>query len=326
VAPRALAALARFAVLTRLRRPDPDAFPAEIREAVAGLSPPGKLRLYETGEAPEGLDEPVRRLLAASVTALRDERRDALHYEGRHGASAREIRSVLSAAAADPGGGECLGVGVLFRHLRALLGERTVYEFLRIEPAEGYHRAADFADEAEARAARLSLEDLQEALELVPPGEYLRRFEKYVAHAVAFDRGEKVRPPGGGPPEAPDGEVLHAVEKLLDLRETPAAFRASLVSRLGAFGVEHPGTKPDLALLFPGILRALREEYFRGMREKVRRVEAHILAHGTPEFDRLDRPHRELVERALRNLENRFGYCPRCAREAVAGMRSAAGR
>jgi hypothetical protein len=33
---------------------------------------------------------------------------------------------------------------VVFHHLRELLRDRTVYEFLRIEPVEGSHRAEDF--------------------------------------------------------------------------------------------------------------------------------------------------------------------------------------
>lgn len=321
VAPHLLPALADFAVLTRLRRPDPQAHPEALREAIAALGPVEKARLYESGEGPEGLDPAVRRALQAAVPDLRDERRDAADYEGRHGASAREIRSVLASAAADPEGAECLFARVVFRHLRDLLRERTVYEFVRIEPEDGYHRAEDFAAAAEERCARRSLEDLQEALELIPAGEYERRFERYVAHAVASTQKERVRNPVTGALEPPDEEVLASVERLLSLKESPAAFRRNLVSRIGAFGVENPGRKPDFRALFPEILRALREDYFRTMREKVRKVEAHILAFGTQEFDRLERAQQDLVRRALDNLQKRYGYCPACAREAVAAAR-----
>lgn len=321
VGPHVLPALAHFAVLTRLRRPDPVKHAEGVREIVADLSPAGKFRLYETGEPPDGLSAAERRTLLGALPEIRDEYRDSVDYEGRHGASAREIRSVLGAAAADPEGRACLSPTVVFRHLRELLREKSVYLFLRIEPADGYHRAEDFADAAEERCARRGLEDLQEALELVPAGEYERRFERYVAHAVAFTQKERVRNAVTGALEPPDEEVLASVERLLTVKESPAAFRRNLVARIGAFGVENPGRRPDFRVLFPEILRALRKEYFRTIRDRVRKVEGHILAFGTPDFERLDRTQQELVRRALGNLESRHGYCGVCAREAVVAAR-----
>jgi predicted Ser/Thr protein kinase len=302
-------------------KPSPEYFPEAVREIVSALGPAEKLRLYETGEVPEGLEETGRRSLLAAVSGLREEWRDAVDYEGRHGASAREIRSVLGAAASDPEGRDCLHARIVFHHLRDLLKEKTVYEFLRIEPAEGYHRADAFADSAEEFWRRRSLEDLQEALELVPAGEYRRRFERYLAHAVASTQREKVRNPVTNALEAPDEEVLTSVERVLGVKEGPAGFRRDLVSRIGAFGVENPGTKPDLTRLFPEILRALRDDYFSGVRERLRKVEVHILAFGTPEFERLDKAQKDLVRKALQNLEKKHGYCAACAREAVVAVK-----
>jgi predicted Ser/Thr protein kinase len=318
VAPHVLAGLARFAVLTRLLRPAAERHPEPIRALVEALTPVDKLRLYESGEPPDGLDEADRRALLGAIPEIRDETRDALDYEGRAGASAREIRTVLAAAAADPDGDACLHPRVVFRHLRALLREKTVYEFLRIEPADGYHRAEDFAAEAEFTCVRRALLDLQEALELVPPGEHERRFDRYVAHAVASTQKEKVRNPVTGALEAPDEEVLSSVERLLKLKDPPAAFRRNLVSRIGAYGVENPGKRPDLRRLFPEVFRVLLEDYYATVKERLRKVESHILAFGSPEFERLERPHQDLVKRALENLRRKSGYCTVCAREAVA--------
>ena len=231
------------------------------------------------------------------------------------------MRIVLAAAAADVDATGCLHPRVVFRHLRELLREKTVYEFLRLETVDGYHRAEEFAKEAEEECLRRALEDLQDALELVPPGEYERRFERYVAHAVASTQRERVRNPVSGAMEAPDEEVMTSVERLLRLKDSPAAFRRNLVSRIGAFGVDNPGKKPDLKRLFPEVLRALREDYFATVKERLRRVETHILAFGTPEFDRLEKAQQEVVRRALDNLRTQRGYCAVCAREAVAAVK-----
>jgi len=321
VAPHVLPALARFAVMTRLLKPVAERYPEEVRALVDALKPADKLRLYESGEPPDGLEEARRRALLAAIPEIRDETRDALDYEGRHGASAREMRTVLAAAAADPEGADCLHPRVVFGHLRDLLREKTVYEFLRLETVDGYHRADEFAREAEEESRRRALEDLQDALELVPPGEYERRFERYVAHAVASTQRERVRNPVSGALEAPDEEVLSSVERLLRLKDAPAAFRRNLVSRIGAFGVDNPGKRPELKRLFPEVLRALREDYFATVKDRLRRVETQILAFGSPEFDRLEKPQQDLVRRALDNLRSKRGYCAVCAREAVASVK-----
>ena len=321
VAPHVLSALARFAVMTRLLRPEAERYPEEIRPLVESLKPADKLRLYESGEPPDGLEETRRRALLAALPDLRDETRDALDYEGRQGASAREMRVVLAAAAADPEAAGCLHPRVVFRHLRELLREKTVYEFLRLEIVEGYHRAEEFAKEAEEECRRRALEDLQDALELVPPGEYERRFERYVAHAIASTQRERVRNPVSGSLEAPDEEVMSSVERLMRLKDSPSSFRRNLVSRIGAFGVDNPGKRPELKRLFPEVLRALREDYFTTVKDRLRRMEVQILAFGTPEFERLEKPQQDLVRRALDNLQSKRGYCAVCAREAVAAVK-----
>ncbi len=321
VPPHLLAALAQFSVLTRLEPPDPERYPEGDRRLVEGLTPPEKLRLYETGEAPERLGAAERRALHAALPEVRDESRDSPHYEGRFGASAREIRSVLSGAAADPEGRGCLSPDLVFGHLKGLLRERTVYDFLKIQPSAGYHDPDAFEKEAEAGWTRRSLDDIQEALELVPAREYERRFERYVSHAVAFTQKERLRNAVSGEQEPPDEDVMRSVERLLKVPESPAVFRQNLVARIGAYGLENPGKKPDLRALFPEVLRALRKDYFETIRSRIKAVESRILSVGSEEFEHLDAPQREEARRALRNLEGRFGYCATCAREAVSAAR-----
>ncbi len=322
LAPHVLDALARFAVLTRLHRPDPEAHEPAVRELVAGITPVEKLRLYDTGETPDRLGPEERRALLAALPALRDEHRGGPDFEGRQGASPREIRSVLAAAAADPEAVPCLTPRIVLRHLSEMLRDRSVYRFLQVEPREGYHDAPAFAREAGEFLARRALDDLQEALDLVPAGGYERRLETYVQHVVAYTQGERVRNTVSGEQEQASEDVMRSVERLLTVRDSPAAFRRNLVARIGAFGVDHPGQRPDWRSLFPEILRALREDYFAGIRARVRAAEERMLAFGTPEFERLPAEDQGLVRRALGNLESRFGYCGACSREAVVSVRT----
>jgi predicted Ser/Thr protein kinase len=318
VAPHVLDALARFAVLTRLRHPVVEGWEPSDRELVTSLSPEEKLRLYDSGLPPDRLEPSARARLLSLLQALRDEFLGSSDYEGRRGASAREIRSVLHGAAADTDGRTCLTPAVVLRHLRSMLREVSVYLFLQFEKEEGYHDADAFADHIEKYLEERSLEDVQEALELVPEGEFERRLDTYVTHAVAFTQGVGVRNHVTGALEPPDAEVLQAVERLLNVRESPTVFRSNLVARIGAFGIDHPGERPQWRRLFPEILRALHEDYFQSTRAKVQRVRAHMALEGTPEFANLSEEDRAAASRAHRNLLEKFHYCAACAREAMA--------
>ena len=47
-------------------------------------------------------------------------------------------------------------------------------------------------------------------------------------------------------------------------------------------------------------------------------MRADFLLHGTPGFERLTPDRRERVETMFRNLQQHYGYCPRCALEMLA--------
>ena len=103
VAPHAIETAARWAVMTRLGRPDPAKYEAPVTRLLEDLTVDGKAALY-AGEVPvEGLEPDELKALRGAIPALRAEHGEETDYEGLTGASPREVRSVLLLAAQRPG-------------------------------------------------------------------------------------------------------------------------------------------------------------------------------------------------------------------------------
>ena len=99
VSPHLASMCSLFAVLTRLHRPQRENYPEAVRDLVHDLAPLEKALLYSDGVVPDRLDGADARELRSLASALRDEFRHENWYEGRVGASVREMRTALMQAA-----------------------------------------------------------------------------------------------------------------------------------------------------------------------------------------------------------------------------------
>ncbi|HEY6006425.1 MAG TPA: serine protein kinase PrkA [Anaeromyxobacter sp.] len=130
VAPHATRVAALWAVLTRLKRPIPERYQGELREMVDDLAPLEKLRLYDSGEAPDRLSLAQSKVLRKHAPDLYRESEVYPNYEGRSGASAREIKTALfNAAQAE--GSRCLTPLAVLSELEALCKDKSIHEFLQ---------------------------------------------------------------------------------------------------------------------------------------------------------------------------------------------------
>lgn len=317
VAPHVAETLASFAVLTRLERPQREHFEGRVRGLVHDLTPAEKLRLYSEGRAPERFDAEDAREIVRVLAELRDEHRYEAQYEGRIGASVRDLRAALLRASVRNEKG-CLFPSAVLDALGDLIQQRETYLFLQASPDGDYHDA-----EALLKAAREDLVaritgDIQNALDLVSAADSDRRFEQYVQAVIAQVRGELVRDAATGRAAEPDRVLLESVETALAVKGPVAAFRSQLVSRLGAWAVDHPEDRPpDLRRVFPDLLRTIRTAFFEGRRELVTKAQRNLVVLGTPDEAALPEPDRRAAQRALENLVARHGYCAVCARDAV---------
>jgi serine protein kinase len=316
VAPHTFESAALWAVLTRLLPPDPDDYEGRLKDVVMGLTPMEKALLYDHGDVPERLERDDRRILRGARTMIADEYRDLIVYEGRFGASPREMRMVLTQAAYD-GASSCLTPRLVFDRIRELIKDKTVYDFLKIEAQGGYHAAEEFVNEVAERYARRVLEEFQDAMALISEEEYDRRFDRYLHHVIAFNRGEKVTNPQTGAAESPSAQVMDSVESILELDEPVEAFRKNLVGRIGAFALDHPSEPVSFRALFPDLLNAVKRDFFAKRRERVLEIVEAILKMDRDDTAALGEEVVRQVETVRENLKAR-GYCDSCILDAAA--------
>lgn len=318
VAPHAARCSALWAVLTRLWRPDPAHYEEPLRGAMTRLTPLAKALLYQEkdpGELEDLAAEDVK-LFRDNLGAIANEWRDGVVFEGRFGASPREMKTILLDASFRTKT-KCFTPVAVLAELRTLVRDKSVYDFLKLEPKGLYNNPARFVEDVERAVVRLVLREIQDSMALVNEEEYDRRFEEYFRHVTAYIRGTRVSDAQTREERKPDPNILRGVERLLPTGDDIDLFRQKLIGKVAASSLAHPGTRPNYRLLFPDILRALKSDFYSTRQVSTDQVEDDLLLVGTPGWDSVSNDRRERVETTLANMGSRHGYPRECALEMI---------
>jgi len=325
LAPHTLDVAALWAVMTRLRRPDPSKYPDELSGVLRRLTPLQKARLYGETRCPDSLTTEEKRLLLSHVGQLASEHDDetaefegfeCTAYEGRRGASAREMRSLLGLAAQLPAR-TCLSPLAIFDTIGELLKDRSVYDFLRLKPDDGYQDPEHFAEEAQDEYHRWLTVEIYDSMELVAESEFPRRLDEYFRNVRAYVSKERIENPRTGKLEDPSEEVMKGVEALMAQKENADNFRKNLVSKVAAFSLEHLGQKLDYSEIFPDLVQDLRASYYKQKQSALETLGRYTLASGTDDEALIPGPERPKVLRTLKVMREKYGYCDSCSKEAI---------
>lgn len=320
MAPHTMHLAALWAVLTRLRRPQaPPGASRELREAIESLGPLEKAELYNRGDVPARVRAATARELLNSVEFLYQS--PAGDYEGRTGASAREVRMLLMNAAQREDR-TCLSPLGLFEEIRELLEDKSVFAFLQLKP-EGDYRDQDklralldtaYLDALEESAAR--------AMGLVTDASYRELFHRYIQHVSHWLRKERLVDPVTNDLVPPSEDLMKEVETILRAGdEDPASFRKNLISRVGAYSLETAKSSAtvqgplDYERVFPTLFERLKDDFVTKRRVLIKRALRLFLEHGdsTP-FNAKD----ARLNQEMREALSRLGFCESCAQEAMA--------
>lgn len=318
IAPHATEVAATWAVLTRLRKPQPDRYPPEVRQAVDSLSPMEKSRLYDRGEAPDRFGLAQAKELKKRIEEMYRESDVYPIYEGRTGASAREIKTALFNAAQNERD-RCLTPMAVLEELEALCQDRSVHEFLQQEVVDGFHDHDAFLEVTEAEYLDVLDEEIRNSMGMVSEAQYRELFDRYLAIVSSWVKGEKVRNRVTGAYEQPDEARMAEFEHIVMApHESAASFRRSLIATIGAFRVDHPEPAPiDTPAIFPDLFKRLRDHYFEERKRELQRNKENLLRYLADERASLDEKARRHVEQTLATLRDRYGYCEHCARDVV---------
>jgi serine protein kinase len=322
VAPHVSWVAALWAVLTRLRRPQLDKYTGRLSNLVARLGPMEKAMLY-SGEVSDIFSQEEQKDLLAAVEELARETDSDVSYEGRAGASPREMKLVLLNAAHNPKYA-CTSPFAVLDELDDLVRSTSVYEFLRQPPAPGgYHENAAFVDKVRVALLDRTADDVRISMGLVEERRYIEHFERYITHVSYWVKHEKVPNPLTGVDEEPDQDLMAEVERLLGVRSSgmsPADFRHEVISKIGAWSLDNPDKRPDYERIFPRPIVDLREAFFAERKRQVTKINQDLLVFLVDGPDKMAPDAVAAVETTLGNLKGRFGYCDRCSKDAVLAL------
>lgn len=317
LAPHATEVAAIWAVLTRLKKPLPDRYPPELREVVDRLSPTEKLRLYQEGAPPARLSLAQAKELKKRLPEVYQESDSYPNYEGRSGASAREIKTALFNAAQNPNF-KCLHPLAVLEELEALCKDKSVYEFLQQEVVDGYHDHAELVRATQGEYLELVDTEVRDSMGLISEGQYNELFERYLQHVSHWVKGEKLRNRITGEMERPDEGRMQELEAILMPRgEDSADFRKGLIASIGAQKLDHPEAELDYPRLFPELFRRLRDHFFEERKRVLRKNKENILKYLSEDRPSLSAKEQAQVESTLKTMASRHGYCEHCAKDSV---------
>jgi serine protein kinase len=320
VAPHATETAAMFAVLTRMKKADPDKLTPPLASASAGLTAFEKMDLYATGKTPQRLDTDSSKVLRTGIRQLFEESSDSVVYEGRVGVSPREVRVVLLDAAQSTKFA-CLSPLAVLSEIEDLCARKGEFEWLELETKEGgYHDVKAFVEGLRERLLDSWEHEMYAASGVIEEGRYEELFERYVQHVSVWVKRERIRNRVTGEFEEPDEGMMREVERLLDLKGDAAEARRGVIGTIAAWAIDHPGDKVEPAKVFPGSLERMRQTVFAGKKPVIVRLVHDVTVLVRDEGSGLDDSRKAEARAVLDRLASRFGYCDACAVDAAAAL------
>lgn len=322
IAPHTAHVAALWAVLTRLKRPLPEAYPAPFQEVIASLTPLQKAMLYAGGITPHELAPEVARELRSHAETMREEGAQSMAYEGRFGASPREMKMILLSAAQSEGY-PCLSPLAVFDALEELVKDASVFLFLQMQPDGEYYAPEPFIEVVRERYVQIIDEEVQDAMGLVDEQQYRDLFARYIEHVVGSIKKEMVYNPITKADEAPDEKFMAEIEESMGLEDEGArSFRANLISAIGASFIENPDDPVEYKRIFPRQFNALKRSFFDERARQIRKIQENMLTYFGQDIHQLAGQELAAVQTTIANLKLRYGHSDESAREAVAFLLS----
>ena len=321
LAPHTMYVAALWATLTRMKRPDASKYDSSIQTIISQLNPLEKADLYARGKVPEDVGPEQARELKAAIADLRAEDAGTSEYEGRRGASPREMKMILLNASQNEAYPTLSPLSV-FEELSDLVKDPSVFPFLQQDADGPYHRHDEFIDTVRERYLNILDSEIRSAMGLVEEEQYEDLFTRYIDHVNAWLKGEKVYNRITGDREEPDEELMNEVEETIDLKEDIEEYREGLISSIAAYSIDNPDEEVEYREIFPNIFEAMSESFYEERQDQIRRIEENLLTYFEGEKQNLSSSEIETVENTLENLRDRYDYDDAYAREAVAFLLS----
>jgi serine protein kinase len=238
-------------------------------------------------------------------------------YEGRIGASPREMRVVLMDAAQSQQY-KCLSPLAVLEEIDLLCNRKSEFEWLQQDAiAGGYHDVKQFRESLHARLLTTWEQELYASSGLIDDLQYTELFDRYVQHVSVWVKKERIRNRVTGEYEEPDEKMMREVERLLEMKGDAGDARKQMISAIAAWAIDHPGLRIDGAVVFPQYVKRMRDAIFADRRPAVALLARDLVIAVRDEGIGLDAERKKDAEAVIDRLAARFGYCRNCAGDAA---------
>jgi len=314
-APHITALASLWAVMTRMRPPDPAQYSQECRDLIKGLTPLDKALLY-AGDVLAWTNEEQQHLLAACRQAMQEEYSLRPDYEGVAGASPREVKQLLTSYGQHQAAGFLSPIG-LMRDMEALIQQRGSYPFLDIEPQGLFMDQVKILDLLHNYYYRTVDGEIKSCLNLVESSRYHAMLKRYVEHVSAMLKKEQVYDTATRSYQPPSVAVMDEFETMLNIAANRRAeYRSGVLSRIAGYTLDHqqPGEKPVYLAVFDKELKQLEAAYYQQQQQHIHELCRQALALQDRPLDENREADIHLAETRglVSSLEDRYGY-PRTA-------------
>jgi len=316
IAPHTVEMLCLWAVMTRLKQPNPDYYDTKYRALISRLDPRSKIRMYE-GESMSPVFKPQEETALYEMRKdIAEEYQNIVAYEGRFGASPREIRSILYRAVQNSKHDSLTPMAV-FEELERLVKDRTVYEFLQLEPRGKYHQPHEFIQACRRDFAEIFEKEAAAAMTLVDESQYEALFQRYIDHVVAQVKREKIYNKATSSYEQPNEGLMKEVEKILKIPGPAEKHREAIIGRVAATKIERPTEPINVTRIFHEYLETMKSHYYEEQKIQLDHNFKVMMAIANNDLSTFSREEIDLAESTYRQLETRYGYTRSAAAESL---------
>lgn len=301
-----------WAVLSRLKKPHSQNIPEQFRPEMNRMACLQKAYLYANDWEKLEFTQKNKRALESLKCVLIDQYRHTSNYEGKTGASPREMKNIILSADKRYPESKALTLKAVIEELQELTERKTEYEFLRLDPVDSYHHPQLYIQIIQDIATSMADSAFKQAAALYPAGQIENYLDQYVLQVTHLLRREKIRNPATGEMEKPNEAFIIEFEKRAGAVD-PDKFRESVLNSI-ASNYLNKQEKPELGALFPALIEKLNHSFYEEKRPIMKRILGQILQ---PSSRDTSPDEMAAVEKTKQHLIETHGYQGECLNEAL---------
>jgi len=337
-APHTSSIVSLWAILTRLRQ--------SKNKLAKTLTYVEKAVLYDSNQPPDSWKTKDKQVLLKDLKEVATEYDEEqtrnlgrglndASYEGRSGASYREVENIIINCTTKR---RYLSPATVFKAIEEMIKDENVYEFTRLYKGEkeeecdgiifekGYLDPSSILLDTKLHYFEQVWADLRKSAKLISEEEYLKLFEKYLGQIKSWSRKEKIQNQQTGSWETANEDLMSDIESKLGVSKSEAEdYRNAIFNKIASWAIKRQNAD-DIPYedLFSDALEALRKNSDEEQSEQLSKLQQYILYCDTDDWNLVPNEDQDWVVLTIDNLKD-LGYTTESIKEAIVFLINEAG-